>query len=235
MTQQTDKAHFQIMATIAKSLTEQEIRALGSYLQGLHNRADDVAAAAPRSAVAVHANDGGPGPMTDAPRPGGGLCSLPRRHWAGVVFPMEMDVDDVDAPPDAVAAGPEPLSVLAAPAPAALVEGKDYEVIGPRPARAAGRQDRSGGSVRLHLPALRPLRAAPAGGRRSCPGRALHAGAGRVRRLLGFYARAYYAADQLGVAKRSHAAMFEALHERARCRCPTYRPVSWPASTRTTA
>lgn len=44
--QTTDKAHFQIMATIAKSLTEQEIQALASYLQGLHNRADDVAAAA---------------------------------------------------------------------------------------------------------------------------------------------------------------------------------------------
>jgi len=46
-TQETDKAHFQIMATIAKSLTEQEIQALASYLQGLHNRADDVAAATP--------------------------------------------------------------------------------------------------------------------------------------------------------------------------------------------
>jgi len=46
-TQETDKAHFQIMATIAKSLTEQEIQALASYLQGLHNRADDVATAAP--------------------------------------------------------------------------------------------------------------------------------------------------------------------------------------------
>ena len=45
-TQETDKAHFQIMASIAKSLTEQEIQALASYLQGLHNRADDVAAAA---------------------------------------------------------------------------------------------------------------------------------------------------------------------------------------------
>lgn len=46
-TQETDKAHFQIMATIAKQLTEQEIQALGSYLQGLHNRADDVASATP--------------------------------------------------------------------------------------------------------------------------------------------------------------------------------------------
>ncbi len=43
-TGETDKAHFQIMATIAAKLTEQEIQALGSYLQGLHDRADDVAA-----------------------------------------------------------------------------------------------------------------------------------------------------------------------------------------------
>jgi len=45
-TQQTDKAHFQIMAGIAGKLTEQEIAALGSYLQGLHPRADDIAAEA---------------------------------------------------------------------------------------------------------------------------------------------------------------------------------------------
>jgi len=45
-THETDKAHFQIMASIAAKLTEQEIQALGSYLQGLHNRADDVAAEA---------------------------------------------------------------------------------------------------------------------------------------------------------------------------------------------
>jgi len=43
-TGETDKAHFQIMASIAAKLTEQEIQALGSYLQGLHDRADDVAA-----------------------------------------------------------------------------------------------------------------------------------------------------------------------------------------------
>ncbi len=49
VTRETDKAHFQIMASIAKSLTEQEIQALGSYLQGLHNRADDVAAAPARA------------------------------------------------------------------------------------------------------------------------------------------------------------------------------------------
>ncbi len=45
-TSETDKAHFQIMATVAAKLSEQEIQALGSYLQGLHDRADDVDAAA---------------------------------------------------------------------------------------------------------------------------------------------------------------------------------------------
>ena len=45
-TNETDKAHFQIMATVAQKLSEQEVQALSSYLQGLHNKADDVAAAA---------------------------------------------------------------------------------------------------------------------------------------------------------------------------------------------
>jgi len=45
-TQETDRKQFNIMATIAKPLTEQEIQALGSYVQGLHDRADDEAAAA---------------------------------------------------------------------------------------------------------------------------------------------------------------------------------------------
>ncbi|WP_334178525.1 c-type cytochrome [Pseudoxanthomonas sp.] len=40
-----DAAHFNIMAQVAGPLTEQEIQALASYLQGLHARADDVAAA----------------------------------------------------------------------------------------------------------------------------------------------------------------------------------------------
>lgn len=44
-TQQTDPALFEIMAQVTHSLTEQEIQALGSYLQGLHDRADDEAAA----------------------------------------------------------------------------------------------------------------------------------------------------------------------------------------------
>ena len=31
------------MATVAQKLSEQEVHALSSYLQGLHNKADDVA------------------------------------------------------------------------------------------------------------------------------------------------------------------------------------------------
>ncbi len=44
--QETDQAQFAIMAQVAKSLTEQEIQALASYMQGLHPRADDAAAPA---------------------------------------------------------------------------------------------------------------------------------------------------------------------------------------------
>ncbi len=52
-TGETDKAHFQIMAGIASKLTEQEIQALGSYLQGLHDRADDIAATPATAASAA--------------------------------------------------------------------------------------------------------------------------------------------------------------------------------------
>lgn len=44
-TTEKDPTHFNIMAQVVHSLTEQEIQALGSYLQGLHDRADDEAAA----------------------------------------------------------------------------------------------------------------------------------------------------------------------------------------------
>jgi len=43
-TTQADPHAFNIMATVAKSLTDEEIQALGSYLQGLHPRADEAAA-----------------------------------------------------------------------------------------------------------------------------------------------------------------------------------------------
>jgi len=45
-TQEEDPSQFQIMATVTKSLTDQEIQALASYLQGLHHRADEVEVAA---------------------------------------------------------------------------------------------------------------------------------------------------------------------------------------------
>ena len=45
-TTEKDASHFNIMAQVAHPLTEQEIQALGSYLQGLHDRADDEAASA---------------------------------------------------------------------------------------------------------------------------------------------------------------------------------------------
>lgn len=44
-TSQTDRHLFDIMAQVTHALTEQEIQALSSYLQGLHDRADDEAAA----------------------------------------------------------------------------------------------------------------------------------------------------------------------------------------------
>jgi cytochrome c553 len=44
-TTETDRHLFDIMALVTHSLTEQEIQALSSYLQGLHDRADDAAAA----------------------------------------------------------------------------------------------------------------------------------------------------------------------------------------------
>lgn len=51
VTSERDPAKFNIMAKVVHSLTEQEIGALASYLQGLHPHADDVEAAAaePRS------------------------------------------------------------------------------------------------------------------------------------------------------------------------------------------
>ena len=45
VTSERDPALFNIMAKVASKLTDEEIGALSSYLQGLHDRADDVAAA----------------------------------------------------------------------------------------------------------------------------------------------------------------------------------------------
>jgi len=45
---EASSAHFKIMAKVAHSLTDEEIGALASYIQGLHPHADDVAAAGQR-------------------------------------------------------------------------------------------------------------------------------------------------------------------------------------------
>jgi thiol:disulfide interchange protein DsbA len=108
-----------------------------------------------------------------------------------------------------------PLSALAAPAPTALVEGEDYEVIAqPGPfAPLAGKIEvvEMFGYTCPHCAHFEPT---------------LEAWAKKLPKDVRFtpvpaafggvwdsFARAYYAADQLGVAKRSHAAMFTALHE----------------------
>ena len=63
-TSEKDPALFNIMAQVANKLTDQEIQALGTYLQGLHNRADDAAASsAPAAAPAAPA--AAPAPATE--------------------------------------------------------------------------------------------------------------------------------------------------------------------------
>jgi cytochrome c553 len=63
-TTQSDPHSFNIMATVAKSLTDEEIQALGSYLQGLHPRADEASAGVSAQAPAV-----APAPAAPAPAP----------------------------------------------------------------------------------------------------------------------------------------------------------------------
>lgn len=64
-TAERDPAHFQIMATIAKSLTDEEIGSLASYLQGLHPRSHEaIAGTAPAAPAAAPA---APAPATPAP------------------------------------------------------------------------------------------------------------------------------------------------------------------------
>ena len=47
----SDHHNWDIMATVAKPLTDQEIQSLASYLQGLHPRAEEAAATAPSAAA----------------------------------------------------------------------------------------------------------------------------------------------------------------------------------------
>lgn len=62
-TAERDPAHFQIMAAIAKSLTDEEIGSLASYLQGLHPRGDEAVAGSPPVATPAAA----PAPTAPAP------------------------------------------------------------------------------------------------------------------------------------------------------------------------
>ncbi|HVI57889.1 MAG TPA: c-type cytochrome [Luteimonas sp.] len=64
-TSETDPHLFNIMATIAKSLTDEEINSLGSYLQGLHERPD----AATQAAMAKAPPAAAPAPAAPAPAP----------------------------------------------------------------------------------------------------------------------------------------------------------------------
>ncbi|MET0807616.1 MAG: c-type cytochrome [Pseudoxanthomonas sp.] len=65
-TTEKNPAQFNIMAQVANKLTDQEIQALGTYVQGLHDRADDAASTgkAPAPAPAAPA---APAPAAPAP------------------------------------------------------------------------------------------------------------------------------------------------------------------------
>jgi cytochrome c553 len=70
-TLERDRAQFNVMAAVAKSLTDEEISALASYMQGLHPRPDAATlaamAAAPASAPAAPApRDAEPAPAAEA-------------------------------------------------------------------------------------------------------------------------------------------------------------------------
>ncbi len=60
----SDPKDFNIMAAVAKSLTDEEIQSLGSYLQGLHERADEASEAEVAAAKAA-----APAPTAPAPAP----------------------------------------------------------------------------------------------------------------------------------------------------------------------
>jgi cytochrome c553 len=65
-TAESDPRSFDIMATVAKSLTDEEIQSLASYLQGLHPRTNTASAAVPPAAAAP-APVAAPAPAAPAP------------------------------------------------------------------------------------------------------------------------------------------------------------------------
>lgn len=64
----SDPKDFNIMAAVAKSLTDEEIQSLGSYLQGLHDRADEASEAEVAAAKAAAPAAPAPAPAA-APTP----------------------------------------------------------------------------------------------------------------------------------------------------------------------
>lgn len=64
-TTEKDPALFNIMAQVANKLTDQEIQALATYLQGLHDRADDAAASSAPPAAAPTAPTAPPAPAAE--------------------------------------------------------------------------------------------------------------------------------------------------------------------------
>ena len=65
-TVQRDPHLFNIMATVAKQLTDEEIGSLSSYLQGLHPSRDDVAVATAPAGAAPAAAPAAPAPAPAA-------------------------------------------------------------------------------------------------------------------------------------------------------------------------
>lgn len=110
---ESDKHLFNIMAAVAKPLTDEEIQSLASYLQGLHPRADEAPAgtvamaaapaAAPTGAPAAAAS---PAPAAGASQAGGSPAGAPIPATAGA--------------PGAAGQPATPAPQQAAPAPAEL-------------------------------------------------------------------------------------------------------------------
>lgn len=89
-TTQKDPHLFNIMATVAKQLSDEEIGSLSSYLQGLHERADDVAAAdAPAPAVAAPAASAPAAPAPAAPAPAATPAAAPAAPAAAPAQPTQ--------------------------------------------------------------------------------------------------------------------------------------------------
>ncbi len=83
-TSQRDPHLFEIMATVANELTDQEIGALASYLQGLHPRANDLAVA------------DAPAPVVTSPGPGTTSGSAPAAVEPAPATP-ETDAGDAES------------------------------------------------------------------------------------------------------------------------------------------